>query len=103
MNIIALIIGLAIFISPFLALWNVYKTNQFFKNYRSKINDMSIEERNLVFVKIQSEIEQRRTNHILHLLLSIFTGSFWFFLVWLPVGIKNRYSRKKWESLQRSI
>lgn len=53
-------------------------------------------------ILLKDRLERYRTNHILHLLLTIFTGGIWFW-VWMLVTISNALERSRIERLIRGL
>lgn len=39
--------------------------------------------------------QRKRTNHTLHLILTILTGGLWGIFVWLPITLINGFRREK--------
>lgn len=46
--------------------------------------------------KLERELSETKTNHILHLILTLITGGFWG-IVWLIVAISNNSQRNNLE------
>jgi hypothetical protein len=39
--------------------------------------------------------QRKRTNHLLHLVLTLLTGGLWGLFVWLPITLINGFRREK--------
>lgn len=64
------------------------------RKMENEINSMSEEKKAREITRLTSELQQSKTNHILHLILSIVTAGIWV-PIWLVVTIIDQSKRKK--------
>lgn len=70
------------------------KENEAFQKELDRISGLDIERKKLEIMKLQNEKDKFKTNHILHLLLSIFTVSLWI-IPWFFIAQSNGKKREK--------
>lgn len=79
-----------------------YKKNAEKKAELERLKSLPLEEKKLVLAKLQLKMDQFKTNHILHLLLSIFMVGLWI-IPWFFIAQSNSTKRKEIESLVNSL
>lgn len=68
------------------------KANKSFQNEMDRISSLDTERKKIEIVKLQTKRESYKTNHVLHLLLSIFTLSLWV-IPWFFIAQSNGKKR----------
>lgn len=68
--------------------------NEKFKKEVERIQGLDIERKKIELMKLQSNLDKYKTNHILHLLLSLFTISIWI-IPWFLISRSNASKREK--------
>lgn len=70
------------------------KENEEFQKELDRISALDIERKKIEIMKLQNEKDKYKTNHVLHLLLSIFTVSLWI-IPWFFIAQANSKKREK--------
>lgn len=63
------------------------------KSYKERMMGLSPEMRQFELVRLQGSLSEYKTNHILHFLISVFTGSLWV-PVWIVIAFLARGHKK---------
>ena len=74
------------------------KSHIIFIQIFKKVKTMNNAQRQLTMSKIGTDIDKCRTNHLLHLILSLFTFGFWI-IIWILVIAHNIQTKKRLEKL----
>jgi uncharacterized membrane protein (DUF106 family) len=75
-----------------------YIRNKNDRKQLDRISGMDLENKKFELMKMQSKMSNYKTNHILHLLLSIITFGIWIF-AWILIAQSNSSKRKRIEDL----
>jgi Mg2+/citrate symporter len=74
--------------------WYINKKKQ--EKYIKKVSEMSVDQRKMELMKIQTKMSKYKTSHVLHLLLSLFMLGFWI-IPWIMIAQSNASNRRKLE------
>jgi preprotein translocase subunit YajC len=76
--------------------------NAKFQAEMDRINALDIERKKIELTKLQSNRDKYKTNHVLHLLLSLFTLSIWV-IPWFLIARSNANKRDKVDKFINAI